>query len=264
MDELERRWASAAAVLRRAEQTGVAVAPVTMQRPELSVADAYRIQAAGIAQRLGDGARVVGHKVGVTSQAMQQQMGVPGPDSGILLDDMLLSCGSALPREGFLAPRVEAEIAFRLGDDLKGPGLSIDEVRAAVAGVCLALEVIDTRFARWQITLADSISDNASCARVVVGETVPLDAVPDLADEGVVIHVDGHPIAAGQGRAVLGHPLRALVWLTARLADLGTSPGLSAGDLVLPGAVHASLPLNAGMTVQAQAQHLPPVCLRVG
>ncbi|GGT54956.1 hydratase [Streptomyces kurssanovii] len=262
MDERQVQWINdAAAALLAAERDRVPVAALTERRPGLALDDAYQVQAAAIARRIAGGAHVIGHKAGVTSRAMQEQMGVGEPDSGVLLDGMVLPSGSSLARGELMQPRVEAEIAFWLGRDLAGPDIALEVVRSAVSGVCLALEVIDTRFTGWQITVADSIADNASCARVVTGPVVPFDPDMDLAAEALVVSVDGRAVATGEGRAVLGHPFRALVWLARRLACFDA--GLKAGDLVLAGAVHASLPLQAASTVRARSPHLPPVELRV-
>ncbi|MET7563675.1 fumarylacetoacetate hydrolase family protein [Streptomyces sp. NPDC005479] len=262
MDELDDRWiAGTASALLAAEYERVPIDALTLRRPGLRLETAYRIQAAAVERRIAAGARVVGHKAGVTSKAMQDQMGVGEPDSGVLLDDMVLPTGSVLSRSVLLQPRVEAEIAFRLGCDLAGPNVGLDVARAAVKEVFLALEVIDTRFASWRITVADSIADNASCARVVTGPMVPLDADLDLLAEPLVVSVDGTAVATGQGCAVLGDPLRALVWLAGRLHRFGH--GLRAGQLVLAGAVHASLPLAARSTVRVRAPHLPPTELHV-
>lgn len=262
MDERRVPWINdEATALLAAERDRVAVAPLTERRPGLALDDAYLVQAAALARRIAGGARVIGHKAGVTSKAMQEQMGVDEPDSGVLLDTMVLPNGSSLIRSELMQPRVEAEIAFRLGRDLAGPDIDLEAARSAVAGVFLALEVIDTRFTGWQITVADSIADNASCARVVTGPMVPFDPDVDLAAESLVVSVDGTAVATGEGRAVLGDPFRALVWLAHRLARFGA--GLKAGDLVLAGAVHASLPLEAVSTVRAHSPHLPPVELRV-
>ncbi|MET7718724.1 fumarylacetoacetate hydrolase family protein [Streptomyces sp. NPDC005407] len=262
MDERRVRWINdEATALLAAERDRVPVAPLTERRPGLALEDTYLVQAAAVARRIAGGARVIGHKAGVTSKAMQEQMGVDEPDSGVLLDTMVLPSGSSLVRSELMQPRVEAEIAFRLGRDLAGPDVGLEAARSAVAGVFLALEVIDTRFTGWQITVADSIADNASCARVVTGLMVPYDPDVDLAAESLVVSVDGTAVATGEGRAVLGDPFCALVWLAHRLARFG--PGLKAGDLVLAGAVHASLPLKAASTVRAHSPHLPPVELRV-
>ncbi|WP_415954381.1 2-keto-4-pentenoate hydratase [Streptomyces sp. KLOTTS4A1] len=249
-----------AAALLTAERDRIPVPALSEQRPVLRLADAYQIQAAGIAHRIAKGARIIGHKAGVTSKAMQEQMGVDEPDSGVLLDDMLLRDGATLALGGLLQPRIEAEIAFRLGRDLSGPQVTLADVRGAVSAVCLALEVIDTRYPSWRITVADSIADNASCARVVAGPALPYDPAVDLCAERLVVSVDGVQAAAGEGRAVLGDPLRPLVWLAHRLAEGGT--GLKAGELVLAGSVHASLPLPAAATVRVDSPHLPPVTLR--
>ncbi|WP_228982263.1 2-keto-4-pentenoate hydratase [Streptomyces sp. DH12] len=262
MDERDDRWiAGSASALLAAEHERVPIDTLSTRWPGLSLESAYRVQAAAVGRRIAAGARVVGHKAGVTSKAMQQQMGVDEPDSGVLLDDMVLPTGSAVARSALMRPRVEAEIAFRLGCDLTGPSVGVEEARAAVQEVFLALEVIDTRFTSWRMTVADSIADNASCARVVTGPMVPLAADMDLAAETLVVSVDGTAVATGEGRAVLGDPLRALVWLAGRLHRFGG--GLRAGQLVLAGAVHASLPLEARNTVRAHSPQLPPVELRV-
>ncbi|MFI6883883.1 2-keto-4-pentenoate hydratase [Streptosporangium canum] len=263
MDERGSRWSSAAAALLAAECSRVPVAPLAAQPPGLTLEDAYRIQAAGVARRIAEGAHVVGHKVGLTSQAMQEQLGMNEPDSGVLLDDMVVPSGSTLLRGDFIAPRVEAEIAFRLGRDLQGPHVTPEAARSAVSGVRLALEVIDTRFGGWQITVADSIADNASCAMVVTGSMIGLDPAWDLAAEQLVVTVNGQRAATGEGRAVMGDPFHPLAWLANRLSAVTSAQPLRAGDLVLAGAVHASLPLQAGTSVRVVSPHLPPVQLHV-
>lgn len=188
-------------------------------------------------------------------------MGVDEPDSGVLLDDMVLPSGSELLVGELMNPRVEAEIAFRLGRDLQGPDVDVEAARRTVSDVFLALEVIDTRFTEnWRIALADSVADNASSARVATGAMVPLDPAWDLGAEELVVSIDGVSVATGEGRAVLGDPLKVLIWLTRRLSGLGA--GLKAGDLVLAGAVHASLPLEAGTKVRVTSAKLPVVHLR--
>ncbi|MEU2428425.1 fumarylacetoacetate hydrolase family protein [Streptomyces sp. NPDC007861] len=262
MDAQDDRWiAATASALLAAEYERVPIEALTARRPGLSLETAYRVQKAAVDRRIAGGARVVGHKAGVTSQAMQEQMGVDEPDSGVLLHDMVLATGDTMVRSALMQPRVEAEIAFRLGCDLAGANVGLGEARAAVKEVFLALEVIDTRFTSWRLTVADSIADNASCARVVTGPMVPLSADMDLAAETLVVSVDGTAVATGEGRAVLGDPLRALAWLARRLHLFGDC--LRAGQLVLAGAVHASLSLDALNTVRVRSPHLPPVELHV-
>ena len=254
-----------ALLLAEARRRRTPVTALSLRRPGVTLVDAYRIQAAGIvlpapAGNPQRGQRPVGHKVGLTSEAMQLQMGVDEPDSGVLLDYMLVPDGGRLAASEFLAPRVEAEIAFRLGADLPG-GADRRVAQRAVAQVLLALEVIDTRYGHWGIGLIDSVADNASCARVVTGLGVSPGTVEDLQGEQIVLDVDGAAAATGPGRAVLGDPAAALVWLARRLEQVGSR--LRAGDLVLAGAVHASLPLRAGTGLRARSAHLPPVHLHV-
>ncbi|MFF2073159.1 2-keto-4-pentenoate hydratase [Kitasatospora sp. NPDC058162] len=255
------RWLlEAAAQLRAAEQSSLPAAPLAQSCPGLTLEQAYRVQTAAISSRLAGGARLVGHKIGLTSAAMQGQMRVSEPDSGVLLEDMALPSGGDLPAAGLLAPRIEAEIGLRLGRDLRGDDTDDQTARAAVAEVFLALEVIDTRYGNWAITLEDSVADNASAARFTTGEPIPFHPDMDLGPVFVTVRVDDQPTCAGYGRDVLGDPINALLWLTHRLHGLGT--GLRAGDLVLPGSVHASIPLRPGTLVEASSPQLPAVLLR--
>lgn len=259
---VEDGWlALAAADLQAAERSRIPAATVTQRCPDLTLAQAYRIQWTNVEARIIGGARIAGHKVGLTSLAMQQQMGVDEPDSGVLLDDMIVPSGSELNLRDLVVPRVETEIGVRLGRPLRGPDVDADEARDAVCEVFLALEVIDTRYGAWQIALEDSVADNASAARAVVGAAVPLRPSLDLCAEELTLNVNGETAATGEGRAVLGNPLNAVAWLARRLGDYGA--GLHAGDLVLPGSVHASLPLEAGSEIRASSPHLPPVSLRI-
>ncbi|WP_413754808.1 2-keto-4-pentenoate hydratase [Streptomyces sp. MMBL 11-3] len=259
---LEEGWLTeAAAHLAAAECSRRPARRLTERHPQMTLAQAYRIQWTIIQDRVLRGARVAGHKVGLTSSAMQQQMGVDQPDSGILLQDMLLPTASSLHLDDFVLPRIETEIAFRLGADLHGPDVDAAAARAAVSEVLLALEVIDTRYGQWQITVEDSVADNASAARAVLGPAVPLTRPLALDAEEVHVSVNGIPAAVACGAAVLGDPLNAVAWLARRLSEYGAH--LHAGDLILPGSVHASLPLQAGMEVEARAPHLPPVRAQV-
>ncbi|MEU4358748.1 2-keto-4-pentenoate hydratase [Streptomyces virginiae] len=187
-------------------------------------------------------------------------MGIHEPDSGFILGDMVRASGSLLRTGDFMNPRIETEIAFRIGRHLAGPA-DLSDVRAAVAEVFLAFEVLDISYTDWNITLIDSIADNAACARVVLGSPVPFDPAADLGAEQITACVNGHPVATGEGRDILGDPLKALVWLTHRLPTLGTT--LHPGDIVLAGSVHASIPLTVGMDIQATSTHLPAVHVRV-
>lgn len=233
---------------------------VSRRRNGFSLRNAYGVQWYGVALRVCEGARVVGHKVGLTSKAMQDQVGIDTPDSGILLDYMAVPPGEALRAAELLSPRIEAEIAFRLGTDLYGTDVAEHTARGAVAEVFLALEVIDSRFDFDEITLADSVADNAACARFVLGAAVPMPSW-DLRAERLTVRTGATPVAAGEGRDILGDPIRSIVWLARCLAAFGI--GLKAGDVVLAGAVHASIPLRAGETVSVSSPRLPAVSLHV-
>ncbi|WP_253373090.1 2-keto-4-pentenoate hydratase [Streptomyces sp. RKCA744] len=245
-----------------AARTGVPAPMLSRRYPELTLADAYRIQQISTRWRLRAGARVAGHKIGLTSAAMQEQMGIHEPDSGVVLDHMVAASGSRLRVSDFMTPRIETEIAFRLGRDLTGPA-DLDAVRTAVAEVFLAFEILDTRFAGWDITLVDSIADNAACAGVIVGSPVPFHPTWDLGAEQITATANGTLAGAGQGRDILGDPLKALVWLARRLS--GLNMGLRAGDIVLAGSVHASLPLplSPGTHFRATSTRLPAINLHV-
>lgn len=246
-----------------AEATGSPRTLLSERRPGLTVEDGYRVQWCGAAIRVAQGARVAGHKVGLTSAAMQQQMGIGEPDSGILLDTMAVPDGGLVDSAAMISPRVEAEIAFLLRYDLAGPDVGEDQARAAIAGAKIALEIIDSRFGLPGIALADSVADNAACARFVLGEQVPIGGPDglDLCAEELTVYVGGHPVERGHGRAILGDPIRSVVWLTRRLAGFGL--GMRAGDIVLAGAVHASIPLPAGQAVTASSPRLGQVSLDV-
>ena len=254
-DPASRVWINDPAVttaraLDEAERTRAALPPLTQTQPGLSVRDAYAIQQAWLRSKLADGSRrLVGRKIGLTAKAMQDQLGVTEPDFGFLLDAMLVDSGGAIRREELLQPRVEPEIAFFLARDLRGPGVSAEAVLAATRGVATALEVVDSRIADWRIKLQDTIADNGSSARAVVGAEVPLAGLGDLAAIEVTLTRNGEPVGHGTGAAVLGHPAAAVAWLANALAPF--EHGLLAGQVVLPGAMCASVFAAAGDTFEA-------------
>ncbi|MCX2748092.1 fumarylacetoacetate hydrolase family protein [Arthrobacter sp. MI7-26] len=244
--ELERL----AAILRTAEDQRQPVRPLTEQLPGFSVKDAYRVQQLNVIRKVRAGGVVVGQKVGLTAVVMQQQLGVDEPDYGVLFADMMVADGEPMPISAMIQPRVEAEVAFIMKHDLRGPGVTDDDALAAVEGAIPVIEVIDSRISDWKIKLPDTVADNASCARVVRGSRVtPVDAL-DLAGIELSLSVDGVVVSTGVGAAVLGNPIRGVVWLANKLGELGGS--LKAGDLVLAGALHASLPVTAGAVVRAE------------
>jgi 2-keto-4-pentenoate hydratase len=247
-------------LLREAERTRRPVAPVSAAHPGLSVADAYRIQELNVEARTAAGELVRGRKIGLTSRAMQDMLGVSEPDYGALLDTMLVEEGDAISLGELIQPRVEAEIAFVMASELRGPGVTSADALRAIAGVLPALEIIDSRIADWKIGLCDTIADNASSARVVAaGRLTPLDGL-DLRLLGMALTVNGEVAATGAGAAVLGNPIRCVAWLANALGAFGIA--LRPGDLVLAGALHAALPVAAGDVVHAQFAELGSVATR--
>jgi 2-keto-4-pentenoate hydratase len=239
----------AAATLERATAAAQPVPPLTERWADMDVGDAYAIQEIVIGNRLAAGARRVGWKVGLTSEAMQNQLGVDQPDFGPLLDDMEVADGGVCPLADLIAPRVEGEIAFRLSRDLEGDGLGDDEVLAACESAVPALEIIDSRIVDWRIALADTIADHASAARYVVGSGGCAADELDLAAAAMRMLEDGAEVERGRGAAVLGHPVRAVAWLAATLGTFGER--LRAGDVILAGALAAAIPARPGAIVEA-------------
>ena len=159
-----------AADLAQAERSRVPISPLTDGNPDIDVVDAYEIQLINIRQRVAEGARVVGHKVGLSSEAMQKMMNVDEPDYGHLLDEMQVYEDRPVKSANYLYPRVEVEVGFILADDLPGAGCTEDDVLAATAAFAPSIELIDTRITDWKIKLCDTIADNASSAGWVLGE----------------------------------------------------------------------------------------------
>jgi 2-keto-4-pentenoate hydratase len=239
--------------------SGIPVAPPTARHPDLSPSDAYAIQLAQVAAWTADGRVIKGHKVGLTSAAMQRQFGVDQPDFGHLTDTMFLPEGSTADIGQFLQPRAEPEIAFVLGKPLRGPGVTVAEALAAVDFVLPALEIIDSRITDWKFALADTIADNASSGAVVLGSRPVRPDTLDLAMTGCLLHRNGRLAGTGAGGAVLGSPVNALVWLANTVGPLGVT--LDAGHVVLPGSVTAAIPFAGGDTVSAAFDRIGTVSI---
>lgn len=242
-----------AARLITATRTRVAIPPLTASQPDLTVADAYAIQQLVVADRTAAGETIVGWKLGLTSKAMQTQLGVDRPDYGPILSGSRVPSGGTLRAADFIAPRVEAEIAVVLGSPLAGP-VAVDEVRHATLGICAAIEVIDSRIADWKIALADTIADLASSARVVLSDRIEPVAGFDPRLVGCFLERDGEILATGAGAAALGDPLAAVAWAAATLGRLGVT--MEAGAVIMTGALHASVPARAGDRFSASFDRL--------
>ncbi|MER7458003.1 fumarylacetoacetate hydrolase family protein [Micromonospora sp. NPDC126480] len=218
---------------------------------------AYAVQSRLTEARIRDGRRAVGRKVGLTSPAVQRQLGVDRPDFGMLFDDMACAESWPIRLDRLLQPRIEAEVAFVLRDDITDPGVTAVTVRDRVAYAAAALEIVDSRIAGWDITFADTVADNGSSGLFVLGaDQVSLDAVEPAAVQ-MTMSVNGAVASTGSGEACLGDPLRALAWL-ARTA-VGHGDPLRAGEVVLSGALGPMVPVTAGMRVRAHLTGLGAV-----
>lgn len=258
MDQSTR--AEAAALLLNAYATGKPIAPLTATHGDMTIEDAYAIQLLQIDELVAAGRTVKGHKVGLTSAAMQRLLGVNEPDFGHLLDDFFYLEHAPIPMRGFLQPRIEPEVAFVLKSPLQGPGLTVHEAIAAVDFVLPALEIVDSRIEDWKIGLFDTIADNASSGAVVLGSTpTPLHKV-DLRLVGAVMIKNGVVVGTGAGGAVLGSPITSLVWLANTVGARGVR--LEAGQVILPGSVCAMVPVAAGDAVAASFAGLGTVTAR--
>lgn len=258
MDETTRR--DAADLLLGAYRSGEAVDPLVLRWPGLDLDGAYAIQQLQVREWLAAGRTLLGRKVGLTSAAMQRQLNVDQPDHGVLRDDMFHPEHEPIDLGGYLAPRVEPEIALVLGRDLAGPGVTLAAAAAAVEFVLPSLEIIDSRIRDWKIGIVDTIADNASSGGVVLGGHPVRLRDADVRLAGCNLHGNGDLVATGAGGAVLGSPLLSLVWLANTLGRLGA--GLSAGQVVLPGSITAAHPVTAGDTWSATFADIGTVTAR--
>jgi 2-keto-4-pentenoate hydratase len=234
----------AASALRDAARTGSFIAPLRETYPAITAENAYAIQRLNIEERLRQGRRIVGCKIGLTAKAVQAQLGVDQPDFGMLFDDMGYGDGEPVPASVLQQPKIEAEVAFVLGRDItvEQPG-HVDVLRA-IDYALPALEIVGSRIAGWNIKFVDTVADNASSSAYVLGGTPVKLSKFDLRLCGMVMERRGEPVSVGAGAACLGHPLNAVVWLARTMSRLGTP--LKAGDLVLSGALGPMVAVQPG------------------
>jgi 2-oxo-hept-3-ene-1,7-dioate hydratase len=234
----EDRHAAALALL-RAEETRSQIGLLSLAHPDMTLDDAYALQADLVAMKLAKGRNRIGWKIGLTSRAMQEALKIDTPDSGVLLDDMLFESGATIPKGRFIQPRVEAEIAFLMASDVSGTHVTRAEVVAATAHVAPSLEILDTRILRSDAAsgrtriITDTVSDNAANAGVVLGRQHHQIGAHDLRWVGAVVKRDGVVEETGLGAGVLDDPVTGILWLVHRLARYGQ--GLKAGEIVLSG-----------------------------
>ena len=230
---------TAAQMLFEADRTGVQCGLISSAFPHAKLEDAYRIQDALIDMHYAAGRSRIGWKIGLTSRAMQQALGITTPDSGVLLDNMLFQSGDTVPAGRFIQPRIEAEIAFVMGADISGAGHSREDLIAATAHVTPCLEILDTRILRVDPEtgkariITDTVSDNAANAGIVMGDKTHALNAHDLRWVGAIVARDGVVEETGLGAGVLNDPVTGIIWLLDRLAQFGK--GLQAGEVVLSG-----------------------------
>jgi 2-keto-4-pentenoate hydratase len=244
-----------------ARRTRTAIEPFTDTDPDLTMADGYAVQSELTKMILDDGDTVVGYKVGLTSEPMQKMIGVDSPDYGPVLGSTIYRSGDAVSVSRFIQPRLEAEIVFVLGEELRGPGVTVLDAARAVAGVAASVEIVDSRFVDWRIKLADTVSDLASNGAVVTsGRLVPLaDVDPRLV--GMTLTRNGELVDTGAGAAALGDPVAVVAWLANVLGENGVT--MQPGHLVMTGALHAAVPMHDGDVFRADFDRLGPVVVRV-
>lgn len=243
--------------LAAAADSGVPCSPVRDLLGTTDIAAAYAVQKQLIDRQLAGGTVVVGRKIGLTSPAVQQQLGVDQPDFGVLLADMDVSSLPEVPSDRLLQPKAEAEVAFRLGADLADGDLDPAQIRAAVSGVAAALEIVDSRVAGWDITITDTVADNASSGLYVLADRwFTLDEV-EPRDVSMRMYADDVLVSEGTGTACLGDPLTALAWLARTARDFGQP--LRAGQVVLSGALGPMVPTPPGTHIRAELSTLGDV-----
>jgi 2-keto-4-pentenoate hydratase len=234
--------------------------PIPSLRDELAATDvdaAYAVQSASVRTWLAAGRNIVGRKIGLTSAAVQAQLGVSQPDYGVLFADMRIASGTKLRDAQLLQPKAEAEIAFIMAADVADRQISREAMAAAVGTVVPAIEIVDSRIADWKITFADTVADNGSSAYFVLGDSPQPLAALDLWSCGMVLELNGQVRSVGAGAACLGHPLNAAVWLARILAERGES--LRAGDVLMTGALGPMVPIQPGDEIRASVGGLGSV-----
>lgn len=250
-----------ARALYKARAERVPIAPFTDADPTLGMDDGYVIQRELTALLVAGGDSVIGYKAGLTSAAMQNMFGVNTPDYGPVLASTVRADGATVSFDAFIAPKVEAEIVFRLAKPLAGPGVTVGQARAAIGEVIAGLEIVDSRIENWRIRLADTIADLASNGAAAFGRPVTASAGLDYRLVGMAFSRNGELLATGAGAAALGDPVAVVAWLANVLSDHGVL--LEAGQTIMTGALHAAVPLSPGDTFTAEFDHLGSITLRV-
>jgi 2-keto-4-pentenoate hydratase len=255
------RQQQAAQALREARAQRRAIPRISETYDIQGLEAAYAVAQINTQAEVAAGKRIAGLKVGLTSRAVQQQLGVDQPDFGILFADMEFLNGQDIPTARLIQPKVEAEVAFVMGRDLPTSAPTWSEFLATLAYALPAIEIVDSAIADWKITLVDTVADNASSGLYVLGDQPVAVGDLSLADIGMQMDKNGQTASIGGGAACLGHPLRAAYWLARQMAERGQ--GLRAGQVILSGALGPMVPVTAGDLVQVRIGALGGVSCRM-
>ncbi len=242
--------------LYQALKTETTLAPLTDRYPDITIEDAYHISQAMLNARIADrGVKVVGKKIGVTSAAVQEMLGVFQPDFGFLTSEMTVENNSEVSIKGnMIQPRAEAEIAFLLKEDLQGPGVTEEDVLNATESIMPCFEIVDSRIKDWKIKIQDTIADNASCGVYAIGNEHTDPRGLDLPNLTVNVFKNGKQISSGKGSAVQGNPLTAVAWLANTLGEFGIP--FKAGEVILSGSLVPLEPVVAGDEMHMELEGL--------
>jgi 2-keto-4-pentenoate hydratase len=250
----------AAARLLGASASGFPCPPVRDLIGRDDLAAAYAVQERQNAARVAAGATVVGRKIGVTSEAVQNQLGVDQPDFGVLFDDMEFAEDDVIPMSRLMQPRIEAEVAFVLSEDLDVGPLDVAQIRGAIEYTVAALEIVDSRIENWDISFGDTVADNASSGLYVLGTQRRSLAEVEPVEVDMSMSIDGKEVSTGTGAACLGDPLNAVAWLAHQARTFGEP--LRRGQVILSGALGPMRPVGPGQTVTASISGLGTVTAR--
>ncbi len=246
--------------LEQAEKQQQSMQALTDIKSDLTMEEAYRIQLVNIQKKVNEGHQVVGKKIGLTSIAMQELLGVDEPDYGHLLDTMAVESGGEIPPNRVLQPKVEGEVAFILKEELRGPSITVEDVMEATESVMTAIEIVDSRISDWKITLPDTIADNASSGLYVLGDNaVPIQGV-NLPRLNMELFKNGERVNTGKGSAALGNPAKCVAWLANKLAKYDIS--LKKGEVILSGALSAAVNAKPGDEFSVRIDQLGEASVR--
>lgn len=249
-------------ILYQSRVSGAPVEPLSKSHGLTDAGAAYEVQEINTTRYLGEGRRVVGRKIGLTSKAVQAQLGVSEPDYGMLWGDLAYGDGDTVPMSRFMQPRVEAEIAFVMERAVTSADATLTDVTSAIAYALPSVEIVDSAIADWKITLADTIADNASAGGFALGTDPRAITDVDMRLCGMLLTKNGKHVSLGVGAACLGHPLFATLWLARKMAAVGRP--LEAGDIVLSGALGLMVDAAAGDRFSVEIQGFAPFSIEFG